>query len=840
MKGKNRSCACFSLLALFSLLSFIIPGRATAETLDVCSSGCTYSTINNALEASNEGDTIRIAAGKYSESGLYVADKKINIEGGWNPDFTGRNNNPSSTVISGDLAVDLTSSGGTINLSNLTISSPSKCLVIRVTTGSTSPVSINLSGVILKDAEGAGLEVLARGNQSVYVNLTNCILHSNGKGIFMTGYEIPSDSFGLSLVNCTLALNIEGGVAIEGGHADITNSILWHNGSFNGGTSFYPGTVPSNYAADIILGSSAYVSVSHSLYTTLVNSGVASHVKDLGGNLSGQEQDPAFRNAQEGDFRLLSSSPCIDAGTGDVAPDSDFEGDARPLGQGVDMGADEYNPCLDDTVPPAPVTGLGYDATPFTISLHWDVPGDNPYDLVRFFRVGDQQRQEFLSEVGAGQQSVDIDNTFWGDSFTVRAVSLDKCGNSSLPVDIQVNVPEYRQVHCPGGAFSFPDLSSEMHVSNISGQGIRYFAYGFDENGTSLWEYSGNLSGKSTQIVSSQGGLSSSIFAEGPVIAHVEMHGLNGTSAMYACSPRASDTFFMAENACSEEWWSGVLLFNPSGQSANVTLTSNPALLVPGSEKVSVPSGGSAVVLPPCQALSGTFHSTAPIVAMQMVGNRKDNGADIGATLMPGQTSNIFYLTGIHDGTESWTGFAVYVPGEFQGQADIRTIRYSGDSKKQDALDSISARSRKAFNLSEKDIEAMAIYVVGGDGLSIGLAGMAIQSSLAGFDLLAPVYVDMGSGFVSGFNADAVNRVYFFNSGPSPSALTCTYYGYDGQIIRQVTSTISAGKTLTISLQGDDAGNLALMEFSAQHPVFGFLEWETPSSLSVLPFFEAK
>ncbi len=43
-----------------------------------------------------------------------------------------------------------------------------------------------------------------------------------------------------------------------------------------------------------------------------------------------------------GDYHLSAGSCCIDAGTSEGAPDTDFEGDARPQGVGYDIGADEY------------------------------------------------------------------------------------------------------------------------------------------------------------------------------------------------------------------------------------------------------------------------------------------------------------------------------------------------------------------------------------------------------------------------------------------------------------------------------------------------------------------
>ena len=51
--------------------------------------------------------------------------------------------------------------------------------------------------------------------------------------------------------------------------------------------------------------------------------------------------DPKFKDPGNGDFRLQSSSPAIDAGV-DVGIRTDLEGKNRPSGNGVDLGAYEF------------------------------------------------------------------------------------------------------------------------------------------------------------------------------------------------------------------------------------------------------------------------------------------------------------------------------------------------------------------------------------------------------------------------------------------------------------------------------------------------------------------
>ena len=158
-------------------------------------------------------------------------------------------------------------------------------------------------------------------------SIKNSIVSSNSADALRGGGIATTHGSSLNIINCTISNNsaLAGG-AISCGKASpkITNSILW-------------GNVPDSLSVET--GSIPIISYS-----------------DVQGGFHGEGNfcgDPLFVDADNDNYHLSVSSPCMDAGTADGAPATDLDGNPRPQRYRYDLGAyevtgyDKLRPIID-------------------------------------------------------------------------------------------------------------------------------------------------------------------------------------------------------------------------------------------------------------------------------------------------------------------------------------------------------------------------------------------------------------------------------------------------------------------------------------------------------------
>jgi len=143
--------------------------------------------------------------------------------------------------------------------------------------------------------------------------IENNVVASNATGIALT------DGSSASITNNTIFGNAVGLECYEkssglgGGVATVVNSILWGN------------------TTDVFLDAVSSANITYSIVTD----------NSIWPGEGNRNENPLFVDTDDHDFRLTKLSPCVDAGSPDGAPTADAEGNARPRGGGVDIGAYE-------------------------------------------------------------------------------------------------------------------------------------------------------------------------------------------------------------------------------------------------------------------------------------------------------------------------------------------------------------------------------------------------------------------------------------------------------------------------------------------------------------------
>jgi len=254
------------------------------------------------------------------------------------------------------------------------LSSSAEIINCEITNNSVEGICFSndiINNCIISNNGGAG--IVYHGDATI----SNCIISGNqDPGINVTGGTPTID-------NCTITAGRGRGVSCSRGNTIITNSIVWNNT----GEDIYVWNYPQPPGGG---GSgSTKLSVSYSCTgEPVVEEGP---ILILGpGNIS---TDPCFVEPGywdsnglwvDGDYHLLSTSPCIDAGDPNYSPElhgiTDLDGNLRLVDGNrdgiavVDMGTYEYVPPVEAAMHLAPQT-LNCNSKGKYIKAHMTLPG---------------------------------------------------------------------------------------------------------------------------------------------------------------------------------------------------------------------------------------------------------------------------------------------------------------------------------------------------------------------------------------------------------------------------------------------------------------------------------
>ena len=135
-----------------------------------------------------------------------------------------------------------------------------------------------------------------------------------------------------------------GGISCVSSSPTIVNCTITGNTATNA-TGYTGGGILCAYNAfPIIANCILWADSPDEIYVEGTGATLAVTYSDIQGGYSGQgniNSDPLFVDSSNGDYHIGSGSPCIDTGTSNGAPVTDIEGNMRPYGTGIDIGAYE-------------------------------------------------------------------------------------------------------------------------------------------------------------------------------------------------------------------------------------------------------------------------------------------------------------------------------------------------------------------------------------------------------------------------------------------------------------------------------------------------------------------
>ena len=334
-----------------------------------------HATIQEAVDVCVDSDVVIVAPDTYSGPGNRNIDLKGKI-------ITVRSTDPSNPQIVSTTVIDCEGGISTrgfvfrtgetrdCKVAGFTITNGNAYLGGGIHCSNNSSPSISNCVITANEALFGG--GIACENSNIQPKIVGCTITANsakvgGGGIYSTGSSPAIENCVISgnfaprggaiyshnasqptIVNCTVSANDAsqsgGGIyCFNSSNLDITNCILWSN------------TAGSASEIMVAAGAPSSVQISYCNIQGLTENVVCDSASTVNWGQGNINLDPQFtspgsldalRVYTQGDYHLLASSPCIDAGDPDfvAAPDAtDIDGNLRVLGAKVDMGADEFD-----------------------------------------------------------------------------------------------------------------------------------------------------------------------------------------------------------------------------------------------------------------------------------------------------------------------------------------------------------------------------------------------------------------------------------------------------------------------------------------------------------------
>ncbi|MBW2171276.1 MAG: right-handed parallel beta-helix repeat-containing protein, partial [Deltaproteobacteria bacterium] len=339
-----------------------------------------WKTLHYAVGQVSSGDVLNVAAGTYniangeSDSALTITEPFVTIEGAAG----------GTSIVRGSGSASSWSTGIIVDASDVTIR------------------RLTVTNFVSSDLDGQGIQVVSGpGNIiegcRVYNNLVcgievvNCsptikknLIYDNNEGIYVYGDgAIAAPIISNNLIYETSDDAMDQGIRMETDYMGTVSPVIYHNtidGPSHSGVwmEAFDGTASPDIKFNIITdfdsygiwNSDSYAGTPIIAYNDVWTTGTGPSYFNCTAGPGSISQNPLYAS-----YELQSTSPCIDAipsGVSDPVGD-DIDGNARPQGDGYDMGAYESAVSISEVIPIPPGTEV-----PDYIMVSFTVQPDNP------------------------------------------------------------------------------------------------------------------------------------------------------------------------------------------------------------------------------------------------------------------------------------------------------------------------------------------------------------------------------------------------------------------------------------------------------------------------------